>query len=258
MQQETVLGIDVGATGIKGSIIDVNTGQLAQERHRIKTPQPATPDAIAEVIAQIATHFNWQGPIGCGFPSVVTRGVAQTAANIDKAWIGVNIEQLFSKKTGCPVKVINDADAAGIAEMYFGGADGQQGLTIVITLGTGLGSAVFVDGVLVPNTELGHIFMNELVAEKYVSDGVRKKEGWDWEKYGKRLNKYLNHIERVFSPDLIVLGGGGSKEYKEFKDFLKLRTRIIPAQMLNDAGIVGAAYYAYYKANNMTLKGVIE
>ena len=258
MQQETVLGIDVGATGIKGSIIDVNTGKLVQERHRIKTPQPATPSAIAVVIAQIATHFNWTGPIGCGFPSVVTHGVAQTAANIDNDWIGVNIEDLFSKATNCPVKVINDADAAGIAEMYFGGADGQHGMTIVITLGTGLGSAVFVDGTLVPNTELGHLFFNEMVAEKYVSDGVRKKEGWDWEKYGKRLNKYLNHIERVFSPDLIVLGGGGSKEYKDFKEFLKLRTRVIPAQMLNDAGIVGAAYYAYYKANNMTLKGVIE
>jgi polyphosphate glucokinase len=259
MQQEVILGIDVGATGLKGGLIDISTGKLIGDRFRIKTPKPSTPKAIADTFVAIANHFQWKGDIGCGFPSVLRNGIAKTAANIEKEWIGVNVDTLLSEATGCKVHSINDADAAGIAELYFGAADGQQGLTVMLTLGTGIGSAMFMDGVLIPNSELGHLKMeDDMVAEKYCSDGVRKKSGMTWDEYGKRLNRFLKHADRIFSPDLIILGGGGSKEFAQYKDFLKPSIKVIPAQMLNDAGIVGAAYYAYHKANQMSLKGVID
>lgn len=256
MQQAAILGIDVGATGLKGALIDIRTGKLITERFRIPTPQPATPEAVTAELVNLVNHFEWKGTIGIGFPSVIVDGEVRTAANIDETWIGKNVEQMLSDSTGCPVKALNDADAAGLAELYFGAGDGQKGMVILITVGTGLGSAVIADGVLVPNTELGHLFLEKKVAEKYISDSVRKKEDLSWEEYGKRLNKYLSHLERIFSPDLIILGGGGSKHFEKYSKHLKLaHTKAIPAQMLNDAGIVGAAYYAYHKVNLLEIKG---
>jgi polyphosphate glucokinase len=258
MQQAAILGIDVGATGLKGALIDIRTGKLITERHRIPTPQPATPEAVIAELVNLVKHFEWKGTIGLGFPSVIVNGEARTAANIDESWIGKNVEQMLSEHTGCAVKALNDADAAGIAELYFGAGDGQKGLFMLITVGTGLGSAVIADGVLVPNTELGHLQFEKKVAEKYISESVRKKENLSWEEYGKRLNKYLKHLERLFSPDMIILGGGGSKHFEKYSKQLKPQyTKIIPAQMLNDAGIIGAAYYAYHKVNQLELKGVI-
>jgi polyphosphate glucokinase len=257
MQQELILGIDVGGTGVKGGLVDVSTGAMVTERFRVKTPKPATVQAVTEAFCEIVKHFEWKGNIGVGFPSVIRNGVAKTAANIDKDWIGSNVEEVFAKASGCTIFSLNDADAAGIAELYFGAADGQQGLTIMLTLGTGIGSAVFMDGVLMPNTEFGHLNIDDLIAEKYCSDAVRKKSGMTWDEYGKRLNRYIKHLDRVFSPDLIVLGGGGSKEFASYKDFLKSPVKVTTAQMLNNAGIVGAAYYAFHKANKMSMKGVI-
>ncbi len=257
MQQELILGIDVGGTGVKGGLVDVSTGKMVTERFRVKTPKPANVQAVTEAFCEIVKHFDWKGNIGVGFPSVISNGVAKTAANIDKDWIGANVEELFAKASGCTIFSLNDADAAGIAELYFGAADGQQGLTIMLTLGTGIGSAVFMDGVLMPNTEFGHLNIDDLIAEKYCSDAVRKKSGMTWDEYGKRLNRYIKHLDRVFSPNLIVLGGGGSKEFASYKDFLKSPVKVTTAQMLNNAGIVGAAYYAFHKANKMSMKGVI-
>ena len=257
MQQELILGIDVGGTGVKGGLVDVSTGEMVSERFRVKTPKPANIKAVTEAFCEIVKHFDWKGNIGVGFPSVIRNGVAKTAANIDKDWIGSNIETVLGTASECTIYALNDADAAGIAELYFGAADGQEGLTIMLTLGTGIGSALFMDGVLMPNTEFGHLNIDDLIAEKYCSDAVRKKSGMTWEEYGKRLNRYLKHLDRVFSPDLIVLGGGGSKEFASYKDFLKSPVKVTTAQMLNNAGIVGAAYYAYHKANKMSLKGVI-
>ncbi len=259
MQQELILGIDVGATGLKGGLIDVRSGEMIGERHRIKTPKPATPKAVTEVFCEVVKHFDWKGDIGVGFPSVVLNGVLKTAANIEKEWIGMNVETHLSNACGCKIHAINDADAAGIAELYFGAADGQKGLTIMLTLGTGIGSAMFLDGVLIPNTELGHLKMDDdMVAEKYCADGIRKKTGMTWEEYGKRLNRYIKHLDRLFSPNSIILGGGGSKEFASYKDFLKPSINVVTAKSLNSAGIIGAAYYAYHKANNMGLKGVIN
>ena len=257
MQQELILGVDVGGTGVKGGLVDVSTGEMVSERFRIKTPKPATTQAVTEAFCEIVKHFDWKGDIGVGFPSVICNGVAKTAANIDKDWIDENIETVLGNASGCKIYALNDADAAGIAELYFGAADGQEGLTIMLTLGTGIGSAVFMDGVLMPNTEFGHLNIDDLIAEKYCSDAVRKKSGMTWEEYGKHLNRYIKHLDRVFSPNLIVLGGGGSKEFASYKDFLKSPVKVTTAQMLNNAGIVGAAYYAYHKANKMSLKGVI-
>lgn len=259
MQQELVLGIDIGATGVKGGLVDVSTGIMVTDRFRVKTPKPATPKAVAQAFSEIVEHFNWKGYIGVGFPAVIRNGVAKTAANIDKEWIGTDVSAVLEKTTGCKIYPLNDADAAGIAELYFGAADGQNGLTMMLTLGTGIGSAVFMDGVLMPNTEFGHLKMDDdLVAEKYCSDGIRKKTGMTWDEYGKRLNRYIKHLDRIFSPDLIILGGGGSKEFASYKDFLKSPVKVITAQMLNNAGIVGAAYYAFHKENQMNLKGVID
>jgi polyphosphate glucokinase len=259
MQQELILGIDVGATGLKGGLVDVRTGEMIGERFRIKTPKPAAPKTVTEVFCDVVKHFDWKGNIGVGFPSVIRNGVIKTAANIEKDWIGMNVEEHFEKACGCKVFGINDADAAGIAELYFGAADGQNGSTIMLTLGTGIGSAMFLDGVLVPNTEFGHLKMeDDMVAEKYCSDGIRKKTGMTWDEYGKRLNRYIKHLDRIFSPDLIILGGGGSKEFASYQDFLKTPVKVITAQKLNSAGIIGAAYYAYHKANHMSLKGVID
>jgi polyphosphate glucokinase len=239
-----ILGIDIGGSGIKGAPVDTKTGKLITERLRIPTPQPASPKAIAEMIKEIVDHFNWQGTIGFGFPAVVQNGIVKTASNIDNKWIGLPIEKLFSESTGLPCKVINDADAAGLAEIKFGAGINYNGIIMVVTLGTGIGSAIFNNGQLVPNTELGHVFLNDKVAEKYAAYSIRKSKNLSWEKWGKRVNKYLVHLEKLFWPEIIIIGGGASKKKDLFFNELKLEAKVIEAKLLNNAGIIGAALAA--------------
>lgn len=241
-----LLGIDIGGSGIKGAPVDLTAGVLKTERLHIPTPQPATPAAVADSVAAIANHFNWTGPIGCGLPSAVTSGVVQTAANIDQSWIGINAGQMFSEATRCPTTVINDADAAGLAEMRFGIGAGRSGTVIMITIGTGLGSAIFQDGVLLPNTELGHLILdNGEIAEKYASAAARNKEGLSFERWAKRFDHYLKYLQELFWPDLFIVGGGLSNKHDKFLPLLTVNTEVKPAHLYNDAGIVGAALAAH-------------
>jgi polyphosphate glucokinase len=241
-----ILGIDIGGSGIKGAPVDVKKGKLAGERYRIPTPQPSKPEAVAKVVAEIAKHFEWKGPIGCTFPAVIKGGVAYTAANVDKSWIGVNGQKLLQKKTGCPVLFLNDADAAGIAEMKFGAGQGHQGVVIVLTLGTGIGSAIFVNGQLVPNTEFGHMEIRGKDAEDRAADRIRKEKDLNWKKWAAHVNEFLGRMELLFSPDLFIIGGGVSKKHEKFLHLLHTRAEIIPAQMRNEAGIIGAAQAAEF------------
>lgn len=244
MLTSTILGIDIGGSGIKGAPVDTEKGELAGERHRIPTPQPAKPEAVAEVVAEIVRSFDWQGPIGCTFPAIVRRGVTLSAANVDDAWIGTDAARLLREATGQPVWVLNDADAAGVAEMTFGAGKDVGGTVFVLTFGTGIGSAVFVDGTLMPNTELGHLEFGGREAEAYAADRVRKAEDLSWKKWAKRVDAYLAHLEFLFSPDLFIFGGGVSKKSEKFFSHLTRETPVKPAQLLNEAGIVGAALVA--------------
>lgn len=238
-----ILGIDVGGSGIKGAPVDIKTGQLRLERIRIKTPKEAEPQPVAEVVVQIVQAFKWKGSIGVGFPAPIKSGVAKMAANISEAWIGENIEQLFTEATGCPCKVGNDADLAGLAEIAFGAGKGRAGTVIMITLGTGIGTAIFHDGQLLPNTEFGHLEIDGRDAESDASDAARERDDLSWKKYAKRLNKYLLAMERLFWPDLFIIGGGISKKHEKFLPLLALQTEVVPAQLQNEAGIVGAALF---------------
>lgn len=244
-----ILGIDIGGSGIKGAPVDIEKGTLSAPRHRIPTPEPAKPKSMADVVAEVAQHFDWHGPIGCGFPSALRGGVVLTAANIHEKWIGVDAAALFAQKTGCTVNMINDADAAGLAELAFGAGKGRKGVIIMVTIGTGLGTALFIDGHLLPNTELGHIEIRGKDAELDASDAARKREKLSWKKWGQRFNIYLNKLEQLFWPDLIILGGGTSKKYDKYKKYLDVQAEIIPAQLLNEAGIIGAALSALYSSN---------
>lgn len=239
-----ILGIDIGGSGIKAAPVNTQTGELLAPRQRIATPIPAKPSAVAPVVGQIAQAFDWHGPIGVGFPAVIQHGVVRSAANISKKWIGENAAELFSQATGCPVWVVNDADAAGVAEMTFGAGRGRSGVVLIVTIGTGLGSAIFIDGRLLPNTELGHLELDGLDAEMTASDAARKREEMSWRKWGKRFNRYLAMLEALFTPDLFILGGGTSKAFESFRPYLTVQAEIIPAQYLNDAGLVGAAMSA--------------
>ena len=239
------LGIDIGGSGIKGALVDVNTGQLTSERHRIPTPYPATPEAIVNVVNEIVQHFNFCGNLGIGFPSAIQNGIARTAANIDETWIGQNVNELFSNATGCQATVINDADAAGYAAMNYGVGKGVDGVVIFLTVGTGIGSAIYINGQLLPNTEFGHVYLkNGLKAEHYTSDAIRKRDDLSWEKWSKKFNKYLIAMEDLFYPDLFIIGGGISKKFDKFKDYLNIRTKVVAAQLQNNAGIIGAAVSA--------------
>lgn len=240
-----VLGVDIGGSGIKGAPVDVRKGILAGERHRIPTPQPSEPKAVARVVAQIAEHFDWQGPVGCTFPAIIKQGVAYSAANVDKSWIGANGQKLLQKETGCPVLVLNDADAAGIAEMEFGAGKGHKGTVIIITLGTGIGSAIFVNGQLVPNTEFGHMEVRGKDAEDRASDRIRKEEDLKWKKWAERVDEFLGRMEALFSPDLFIIGGGVSKKHEKFLPYLSIKTEVAPALLRNEAGIIGAARAAW-------------
>jgi polyphosphate glucokinase len=239
-----ILGIDIGGTGIKGAPVETEQGVLLAERFRLPTPEGAKPGAVAEVVKQLAVNFNWQGAIGCGFPAVIRDGVAESAANISQKWIGTNAAQLFSDATLCPVYVVNDADAAGLAEVTFGVGKGVHGVVLMITIGTGLGSALFIDGKLVPNTELGHIEVECEDAETIASDVGRKEQDLSWKKWAKRMDKYLITLENLFSPNLFILGGGAVKKQDQFLPYLTVHTKIVVAEFGNDAGIVGAALAA--------------
>ena len=236
-----VLGIDVGGSGIKGAPVDTETGKLLAERFRIKTPKWAEPLPVTQVVAQIARSFDWKGPIGIGFPAPIKSGFTMMAANVSKKWVGLNADELFTKTTGCDCTMINDADAAGLAEMKFGAGKGQPGTVIMITLGTGIGSAIFYRGVLLPNTEFGHLEVQGREAESRASDAARQRNDLSWSKYAKRLNMFLSAMERLFWPDLIIIGGGISKVSEKYIPLLNIETPIVPAQLLNEAGIVGAA-----------------
>ena len=243
-----ILGIDVGGTGIKGAVIETVTGELASERLRLASPNPATPDAIATTIRALVGQHRWSGPIGIGFPAAIQRGVARTAANIDPSFIGLPVADFFSGETGCPVHVANDADVAGLAEMRFGAGKDSAGVVLVVTIGTGLGTALFSDGHLLPNTELGHIVLdNGLEAERYASEAVRDACKLKWKDWGDRFNRYLTTMEKLFWPDLIVLGGGASKKLDKFAPCLTTQTAVVPARFLNQAGMVGAALFAEEK-----------
>jgi polyphosphate glucokinase len=239
-----ILGIDVGGSGIKGAPVDISTGELVAERYRIKTPKGAKPKPVAETVAKIANYFEWNGPIGIGFPAPIKGGVAMMAANISGQWVGVNADELFSKATDCPCTTMNDADAAGLAEMEFGAGSGQPGTVIVLTLGTGIGTAIFHRGKLLPNTEFGHLEMNRKDAEYRASDFARQRDNLSWKKYAKRLSKYLAAMEKLFWPDLFIIGGGISKDHEKFLPLLTTEAPVVPAQQFNNAGIVGAALAA--------------
>ena len=240
-----VLGIDIGGTGIKAAPVDTIKGTLLTERVKVDTPRPALPGPVAAVVAQHVKNFDWTGPVGVAFPGVVVNGVTTTAANLDPAWVGLDTRALFSKAAGVPVSLINDADAAGLAEMKFGAGAGHRGTVLMLTFGTGIGSALFRDGVLVPNTELGHIEVRGRDAETRASERAKELHDLSWGKWAGRVNEYLRHVEGLTAPDLIIIGGGISRKADKFLPLLKsLRATVVPAAMRNNAGIVGAALSA--------------
>lgn len=245
-KHRTAFGIDIGGSGIKGAPVDLKKGDLVADRIRLTTPQPSTPDAVADTVAELISSYDIADgmPVGVTFPAVIQNGVALTAANVDDAWIGTDVDALLTERTGHDVFVVNDADAAGIAEMEFGAGRRSSGVVLVITLGTGVGSAMFVDGKLVPNTELGHVLLHDDDAEKYMASSIREKEDLDWETWGGRLQEYFSHIEFLFSPTKIIVGGGISKKHEKFLPLLDLKAEIVPAKLRNEAGIIGAAVLA--------------
>ena len=236
------LGIDIGGTGIKGAPVDLTTGKMLADRKRIVTPQPATPDAVTDVVREVAQSFGWTGVVGATFPGVVSNGIIRSAANVDNTWLGGDAATLFGKAIGGDIVVLNDADAAGLAEMKFGAGAGVNGSVLMLTFGTGVGSALFTDGVLVRNTEFGHIEIKGKDAEKRASEHAKVHHGWGWKEWTERVSEYLQRIEALLSPDLIIVGGGISKEAEKWVPLLTgVRAKIVPATLLNDAGIVGAA-----------------
>jgi polyphosphate glucokinase len=239
------LGVDIGGSGIKAAPVDLSTGKLTADRVKLDTPHPSLPDAVAAVVHELVTGFAWTGPVGVTFPGVVMNGVIKTAANVDKSWIDTDARALFGQAAGHEVSVINDADAAGLAEMKFGAGAGQQGTVLMLTLGTGIGSALFIDGILVPNTEFGHIEIRGREAEKRASELVREEHDLSWGKWAGRVDEYLGHMEQLLSPNMFIIGGGISKKSDKFLPRLTgLRATVVAAAMHNDAGIVGAAMAA--------------
>jgi polyphosphate glucokinase len=239
-----ILGVDIGGSGIKGALVDIERGVLTTPYQRIPTPQPSAPDAVADVVAQLVRQFQWDGPVGCTFPAIIKQGVAYSAANVDKSWIGTDGDRLFEQKTGRPFLLINDGDAAGIAEMEFGAGKGKLGVVMMLTLGTGIGSALFVDGKLVPNTELGHMEVRGKEAEHRASDRTREKKKLNWKQWAARVDEVLKCFDALFSPTLFIIGGGVSKKHDKFLPLLTIQTPVVPAQLLNEAGMIGAALAA--------------
>ena len=239
-----ILGIDIGGSGIKGAPVDIERGALTVPYQRIPTPQPSTPDAVAAVVTQLVQQFQWSGPVGCTFPAIIKNGVAYSAANVDKGWIGTNGDELFERQAGCPFLLINDADAAGIAEVEFGAGKDKPGVVMLLTLGTGIGSALFVDGRLVPNTELGHMDIRGKEAEHRASELTREKKKLSWKQWAARVDEVLIRFDALFSPNLFIIGGGVSKKHAKFLPLLTVRVPVVPAQLLNEAGMIGAALAA--------------
>lgn len=245
MDDSVRLGIDFGGSGIKGALVDVNNGELVSDRHRIPTPDPSAPERVSEVIKQIVDHFDYKGVVGVAFPAAIQQGIVMTASNIDESWIGKNAGDLFYQATGCRTSVLNDADAAGLAEIRFGNGKDITGVAMMVTVGSGLGTSIFINGTLVPNTELGHLYYKGKISEHWASDAVRKSEDLSWKKWGKRFSKYLRYLERLFYPDIIIIGGGASKKMERFENQLKrVQTKVVPAALQNHAGIIGAAVEA--------------
>lgn len=242
-----VLGIDVGGTGIKGAIVNTETGELVTERHRIPTPKPATPEAVAKIIYKMVNNFNWKGLVGCGFPTPLQHGKCLSGGNLHPDWKGTSVNELFNKETGNEYSIVNDADAAGLAEIAFGAGKDKEGTVVMITLGTGIGSAVFLDGKLLPNTEFGHVLhKNGDIFEKYAADSARKREDLSRKKWGDRLHEYFEHVQLLLSPDLFIVGGGASKKIDKFEERINIKTPIVPAEAENEAGIIGAALAAKF------------
>lgn len=241
--------MDIGGSGIKGAPVDLGRGDLAAERYKVLTPHPATPEAVADCVQQVVDHFGWSGPVGATFPGVVTGGTTRTAANVDQGWIGLDAAALLTGRLGAgrPVTLLNDADAAGLAEMRYGAGRGRpDGTVIVLTLGTGIGSAVFTGGRLLANTELGHLELHGHEAEKRASTKVKEDQGLSWQRWARRVQKYLAHLEMLFSPELFVIGGGVSRKAEKFLPLIEgIRAEIVPARLQNNAGIVGAAMAAH-------------
>lgn len=246
-----ILGIDIGGSGIKGGIVDVEKGELITDRHRIPTPKPATPHAVVETVRNIVEEFKWKGDIGCGFPAAVKHDVVKTASNIDKTWIGLDAAKKIELATGCRTHLVNDVDAAGYAEMTYGAGKGNKGTVVMVAAGTGIGTSLFSEGVLFPNSELGFVRLKDCIpGELYAANSVRKKEELSWEDWGKRFNEYLVRVESLFWPDLFIIGGGISKKFSEFSAFLQCEATIKPAEMKNHAGIIGAAVAADHIERN--------
>ncbi|MEV6760491.1 polyphosphate--glucose phosphotransferase [Streptomyces sp. NPDC051105] len=246
-----IFGVDIGGSGIKGAPVDLDKGDLAQERCKVLTPHPATPDSVADGVKQVIDHFGWTGPVGLTFPGVISDGThIRTAANVDKSWIDTDARTLFSDRLGgLPVTVVNDADAAGVAEMQFGAGRDRKGVVILLTFGTGIGSALFTDGELVPNTELGHLELDGHDAEKKASSKAKEDHDLSWEHWAHRVTKYLAHVEMLFTPELFIIGGGVSRKADKFLPLIKgIKAEIVPAQLQNNAGIVGAAMRAAHHA----------
>ncbi|WP_299550444.1 polyphosphate--glucose phosphotransferase [Seonamhaeicola sp.] len=244
-----VLGIDIGGTGMKGALVNSLTGEILTKRFRIPTPKSRKPKDMAKVLNDIVEYFNYKGPVGVGFPTIIKHGVCMATGNLHKDWLGVNAKELFSEASGLPVTVINDADAAGYAVMNYGIGKGEQGLVLMITIGTGIGSGVFLNGELLPNFELGQIpYKNYKKIEAYASNSARKRDNLSYKAWGKRFNKFLELAEIITCPDLIILGGGSSKDFDKYRKQIKIQTPVIPAELGNHAGIVGAAAAALHEA----------
>lgn len=239
------LGIDIGGSGMKAAVVDLDTGAIVSERVRIPTPEPATPAAMADVVVELVAHHRWTGSVGVAFPAIVRNGLVHSAANIDPSWIDVDADATFSTATGLDVHMVNDADAAGLAEMRFGAGRGRDGVVIMLTFGTGIGSGLFLDGALVPNSELGHVELDGFDAEQRAAASVREREGLSWKQWAKRVDRYLGHIEMLFSPDLFIVGGGVSKNADKWVPRLTVDTDVVVAELANNAGIVGAALVAH-------------
>lgn len=237
-----VLGLDVGGTGIKGAIVDITTGEVLSERIKYKTPQPATPSDMIEVMKKIVLDFEWfGGQIGVGFPAIIKNGICYSASNIDDSWIGLDVKSRLRDALGSEVSIINDADAAGLAEVRYGSGKNINGTLLFLTLGTGIGSALFRDGMLIPNTEFGHVKWKRSIAEKYAGNKAREVNDLSWKTWGKELNRVLKHYEFIINPDNIIIGGGVSKKFFNFEKYMKIQTPVTPAVLLNYAGIIGAA-----------------
>ena len=243
-----ILGIDIGGSGIKGAIVNISTGEMITEKFRIPTPKGRKPNDMAKVVNEIASHFNYNGPIGCGFPTIVKNGICKSIGNLDSSWLNMNIQELLSKETGMPVTVINDADAAGYASINYGVGKDKSGLVVMITIGTGLGSGVFLNGELIPNFELGQIPYKEYdKIEQWAANSIKERDNLSYKEWGKRFNTFLEYVEVITCPDLIILGGGSAKHFDKYSEYITLKTTVIPSKLRNKAGIIGAACAAITK-----------